>query len=178
MYPDLERDPVFKAVLDLIVTCVHVSYAMLKCQRIDILKVCSLKMQASLLSSSINDNMLCAFHHLLSPTCRRLACKFYRPCVPYVPYIFVSSNLRKVHGNDLKFGVQLQDDGLHRGCECRHDFYCRCQQRKYTGSRLLKIIRNRLLMCIFHVLLYLINKVFLVLSQHYLSKSCRLLQQL
>jgi hypothetical protein len=34
VYPDLERDPVFKAVLDLIVTCVHVSYVMLKCQRL------------------------------------------------------------------------------------------------------------------------------------------------
>jgi hypothetical protein len=29
---DLERDPLFKAVIDLIVTCVHVSYVMLKCQ--------------------------------------------------------------------------------------------------------------------------------------------------
>jgi hypothetical protein len=26
LYPDLERDPLFKAVIDLIVTCVHVSY--------------------------------------------------------------------------------------------------------------------------------------------------------
>ena len=29
-----------------------------------------------------------------------------------------------------------------------------------------------------HSMLYLINKVFLFLSQHYLSKSCRLFQQL
>jgi hypothetical protein len=32
LYPDLERGPLFKAVIDLIVTCVHVSYVMLKCQ--------------------------------------------------------------------------------------------------------------------------------------------------
>jgi hypothetical protein len=34
VYLDLERDPVFKAVLDFIVTCAHVSYVMLKCQQL------------------------------------------------------------------------------------------------------------------------------------------------
>jgi len=47
LYPDLERDPLFKAVIDLIVTCVHVSYVVVKMPTINILKVCSLKMEAS-----------------------------------------------------------------------------------------------------------------------------------